>query len=157
MFACLRDRECCGGGGGRHRPASAGLVLEWAVAGGGLVDPGEASGGDVEVGLDYGDRRRALVAGDVHVPETRVEEAGAGPVPVRRARRVVAVVDRERSPDDDDEGRAGVRVPAGRAAGVDGGGQDDRISRVSRGDLEAMRALVERAEADPSERGAGQV
>jgi hypothetical protein len=48
-------------------------------------------------------------------------------------------------------------VPAGRAAGVDGGGQDDHIGRMSRGDLEAMRALVERAEADPSQRRAGQV
>ena len=95
-------------GGGRHRPASAGLVLERAVAGCGLVDPGGASGGHVEVGLDHGDRRGAFVAGDVHVPEARIEEAGAGRVPVRRARRVVAVVDGEGSPDDDDEGRAGV-------------------------------------------------
>jgi len=53
---------------------------------------GELPGGDVEVGLDHGYRGRALVAGDVHVPEARIEETGAGPVYVRRARRVVAVV-----------------------------------------------------------------
>src|SRR5690348_289439 len=95
------------------RPASAGCPLERAVAGRGRVDPGRASGRDVEVGLDHGYRGRALVAGDVHVPEARVEEAGAGPVDVRRARRVVAVVDGERALGDDDEGRAGVGVPPG--------------------------------------------
>ena len=73
-----------------------------------------ASGRDTEVGLDHGDRRGALVAGDVHVPQARIEEAGARPVSVRRARRVVAVVDRGRSLGDHDEGRAGVRVPASR-------------------------------------------
>src|SRR5690348_18444064 len=98
------------------------VPLERAVAGRGRVGPGRASGGDVEVGLDHGYRGRALVAGDVHVPEARVEEAGAGPVDVRRARRVVAVVDGERALGDDDEGRAGVGVPAGRAAWVDRGG-----------------------------------
>ena len=97
-----------GWGGGRHRSASADLLLERAVAGCGRVDPGGASGWHVEVGLDHGYRRRALVAGDVHVPEARVEEAGAGTVSVRCARRVVAVVKRERSLGDDDEGRAGV-------------------------------------------------
>jgi hypothetical protein len=93
------------------------VSLERAVAGRGRVDPWRASGGDVEVGLDHGHRRGAFVAGDVHVPEAWVEEAGAGPVDVRRARRVVAVVDGERPPGDDDERRAGVGVPAGRAAG----------------------------------------
>src|SRR5215475_913726 len=104
--------------------------LERAVAGRGRVDPGRTSGGDVEVGLDHGYRGRALVAGDVHVPQARVEEAGAGPVYVRRARRVVAVVERERALGDDDEGGAGVGVPAGGAAGRDRGGQHDRVGRA---------------------------
>src|SRR5215470_15510064 len=56
-------------GGGRPPPASAGLALERAVAGCGLVDPGRASRWHVEVGLNNRDRRAALVTGDVHMPK----------------------------------------------------------------------------------------
>src|SRR5262249_49253453 len=67
----------------RRRPVSPG-VSRWCSgtgsAGRGRVDPLRACGWHVEVGLDDGDRRGALVAGDVHVPQARVEEAGAGPV-----------------------------------------------------------------------------
>ena len=62
-------------GGGRPGEASAGRLLEGAVTGRGRVDPLRASGRDTEVGLDHGDRRGALVAGDVHVPQARIEEA----------------------------------------------------------------------------------
>jgi len=131
------DRGCRGPAEAAPGKASADRLLERAVTGRGRVDPLRASGRDTEVGLDHGDRRDALVAGDVHVPQARIEEAGAGPVSVRRACRVVAVVDRERSLGDHDEGRAGVRVPAGRAARGDRGGRDDRIGRVLGEQLEA--------------------
>jgi len=54
----------------------------------------------------------------VHVPQARIEEPGAGPVGVRGARRVVAVVDRQRARGDHDERRPGVGMPPGGAVGA---------------------------------------
>jgi hypothetical protein len=62
------DRACGGSGGGRPGRPPPVVVLERAVTGCGRVDPLRASGWDVEVDRDNGDRRAAaLVACDVHM------------------------------------------------------------------------------------------